>query len=135
MIEEAVVALCQATPAIQNVVAGRIYDQVQPQDSAFPAIVYSVTERKKLRQLAGAISLRYARFEMDCRALDSATCRALGRAVGALNGPQTTTAGAATMQWVWHDDESDGYIAPQQQDERGLRRSLVNLIVWYQEDV
>lgn len=123
--KQTLVSLLTNLPAVQDIAAGRVFKGAAPQKSfQFPCLTYSLVSERRLKVLAGDAGLAAYRFQVVCLSPDETDCDQLATAIKTLIGPQ------AGVQWVWHDETADDYEPPQELQDRGMKHTSIDLIVW-----
>lgn len=138
MIDEALVTkLISATP----LAAGRVYHQVVPQPdvptvalnlAAYPCVIYEETGGTTGRNLSGRDGLSKLIYTVQFLAAKSADTKAMARGCYALEGKWGVVSGV-TVDWCFVEDSADQYDNPQSGSEKGMRRSVLDITLWYRE--
>lgn len=105
----------------------RIYPSLLPQDPVLPAVVYHRISTPREFELQNSF-LPHPRFQFDCWAEDFQRAKAVGEQVRLALDLYKGLMGDYTVQTVIIEDEMDLY-----EPERGLWRSMVEAVIWYEE--
>ena len=105
----------------------RIYPSVLPQEPTLPAVVYHRISTPREFELENSL-LPHPRFQFDCWAEDFERAKAVQEQVRLALDLYKGLMGDYTVQTVIIEDEMDTY-----EPERGLWRSMVEAVIWYEE--
>lgn len=111
MIEQRIVAMMAATPAITNAVGQRISPVILRQETALPALVYRRLASDPEYTLAGRAGWRTVTLQAVCWATDYADARALAEAVRELLDGYSETSDVGSIRFISAADGADEYIS------------------------
>lgn len=113
------------------IVDGRIYHANVPEDSALPALAYTVLSRTRLVTLDGPSGIADGRVELAAVSKSYSDCSAIVELVtSALNGFAGDLSGVAVIA-AWHDDESTIYDPPIDGSDSGTRTLSTDFVFRY----
>jgi len=124
MIEAGLVTLMEATTAITDVTAERIYGVQLPQKPTVPAIVITNITGEDEYSATGALDLIPVRFQIDCYAATLDASIALGNIVNALLSGFKGAAGAETIQGSFLKNRKDLYDSETENHRRLLEYDM-----------
>lgn len=127
-VEVALVAKLKATPAVTNLVAGRIYPQLNTQEPTFPLIVYTILGSEGGQRLSGSShALRKWTVQVDCYAATEAAAGALAKAVRDALAPDGSpwVSAADGVQGCFFVDSSEDFT------EDGIRFQSETFDIWH----
>lgn len=131
MIKAALIAWFNATlPMLGN----RIHANYCPQNEPCPRMVLQTIHDERTKTLAGYDGLLKSSIQADVYAQTYTDIAAIHKALVALfrGGAKQSVAGF-TIQWCWLEDATDSYIYPDQGDDRGLHRLMLEFTIWSNE--
>jgi len=131
-IDEGLIAYLRTYPAVNNLVAARVYGMMIPQKATLPCITVQriSTARISTMDSSGATGdLTSPRFQIDTWATTQKSAKAITDAIRAgLNGHTGTTGTGVTIRAALATEE-----APSYDPETGLYRCRSEFLVWYEE--
>jgi hypothetical protein len=140
VIETALVAMIKSLPAVGSRNCA-VYHDTAPQNAVAPYIVYSLTSRRRIRELTGSRGLAAPVFGLEVFAQDTVSIRAITRALLDMQGSAVlasmqaiATGVGETLKWLWVNDETDRFQAPTQAQEKGNKYAVVEVTVWHVEN-
>lgn len=133
MVETALVSILSGIPALQAVVATRIYPAAAPEGSLLPNLTYQLITGKSIRSLQGVSNLRQAIFQVSVWSqLESEVKAAADAIYEYFRGGYAGLLGGFAIQWIEAEEESDDYAnLASQATESGIYRSITHLTIWY----
>jgi hypothetical protein len=139
MIETALVAMVQSLPPVaqRNV---RMYHDTAPDNAVTPYVVYSLSSRRRIRELSGSRGLAAPTFGLEVYAQLTTDLRAITRALldmqgtAALPSMQTIASSVGeSVTAIWVEDETDNFDAPAQAQGKANKYAVVEMTIWHNE--
>jgi hypothetical protein len=127
-------AYLMSKTAVNNLVSGRIYPVVLPQNPTLPAIVYSLVNANRPESMIGGTGLVQARVQVDCWALTQDAAASLSNEVRkVLQGFSGNFGSGSTLvvvqavhvvgEYEMHEPDVNNY------------RVIIDYHIWYEEDL
>lgn len=130
MIEEDLVAWLKTRPLVNDLVLGRIYPMVLPQDPTFPALVYQRVSAVREESQSGPSGLAHPRIQFSCWGAEYPAAKRLSEALRkTLDGFNGTMNGRRVFRCKVENDIDD------KEDLSNRHRVIVDVMIWHREEV
>lgn len=127
-VEAALTAKLKADSGVSAIVGARVFPQLDTQESAFPAVVYTKLGAEGSRRLSGDSGLKAYTVQIDCYAETEAGAVALANAVTGALAPCDSDVWvdkAAGVHGAFQVDSASGFT------EDGYRYQSVTFQIWF----
>ncbi len=132
-IEAALYDILRLNATVSGQASSRVYPQIIPQDTSFPAIRYNQISGVRGHTLGGTDDMVPARFQVDCYGSSYANARVVADAVrGALDN-FSDTAGSVVIQCAHLIDEGDYFDETVGVDQLRRYGKTQDYMIWYNE--
>ena len=104
----------------------------------YPVVTLHRIDAEHIRTMDGGAGLAQAKFQVDCRALDSVDAEAVADAIFTVcQGKDATTIGTpeVTIESMTAEVVQDLYEPPEDDDDAGLFRQMMSISIWHRESV
>lgn len=128
--EEALIAILLASPAVRAIADARIFPGMVPQGEVMPAVVVNVISGARQYADDGEVGLADVRIQIDAWALTFTDAKRLGRAVTAALSGFDGQVNDVEFQSVTQEDERDLQEGGSNAAEYRFRNSR-DFIVWH----
>lgn len=109
MIEQDVMTILNATPAVQAICGQRIYALVRPQDDALPAAVWQRVSTVPINSLSGFSGLDSVRLQFTCYAATLLAAKQLAAAISVALDGATSVKSTRVMELDGQDPETKDF--------------------------
>lgn len=124
-----------AQSGVSDLISTRMYPDILPQDTAFPSIVYAVISDITEHHLSAASNVSRSLIQIDCFASSRLSANALAEAVRAEMDGYRGSAGSESVLASHMRNRSFSYDMPDENDDVGLYRVMLEFLVWHTESV
>ena len=133
-IEQAFVHILRNDATVSALVEARIYPQMFPQKTVFPALRYNQISGIRSHTLTDTVDCVQARFQVDTASDTLINGRILADAVRNALNDYSGTVGNITIQNIHMIDESDYFYQSDGLDQSTKYGKTQDYYVWYNED-
>jgi hypothetical protein len=132
-IEEALFDLLRWNAGVLAITSSRIYPQIVPQGTVYPAIRYNQISGIREHTTSDTVNMVTSRFQIDCYGTTHSGARTLADAVRALLDNYHGTVGSVVIQCVHLIDENDFFEETIGVDQLRRYGKTQDYQIWYNE--
>lgn len=132
-IEETFYGILSDDVVLKDLVGERIYQEIAPQQAAFPFLTYGRVSRENTPHLRGVSPLVQSRIQLQVWALDVLSRTAITRQLVTQDGQFGLVSRTTDVRRISITDVSDTFVPPTDGNEIGIFTTELSLALWYRE--